>query len=134
MPVAVTGTQPPADESSLQPLCHVLTPVGCLGFGLDEDICDAELARLTQTNVRTAIILDSGSTDSGPSKLAHGTTSAPRSSYVRDLGKLLRLVHKYNVPLLFSSAGGDGSGKHVDEMLEVIGEVQGASDGCVPLR
>ncbi|ETN41222.1 uncharacterized protein HMPREF1541_03157 [Cyphellophora europaea CBS 101466] len=111
-----------------QPLCHVLTPVGCLGFGIDEDICDQELARLSQTNIPTAIILDSGSTDSGPQKLAHGTTSAPRSAYVRDLGKLLRLVHKYRVPLLFSSAGGDGSGKHVDDMLEVINEVQEVSD------
>lgn len=126
-PTPSTTTQPLADESALRPLCHVVTPVGCLGFGLDEDICDNELAQLTQTNVPTAIILDSGSTDSGPAKLAHGTTSAPRSAYLRDLGKLLRLVHKYQVPLLFSSAGGDGSGKHVDDMLDVIREVQEAS-------
>jgi hypothetical protein len=120
--------QPQADESNLEPLCHVVTPVGCLGFGVDEEIMDAELSQLTKTNIPTAIILDSGSTDSGPEKLALGSTSAPRSSYVRDLGKLLRLVHRYRVPLLFSSAGGDGSGKHVDEMVEVIREIQTASE------
>lgn len=124
---ATEVAQPRFDDSTLEPLCHIVTPVGCLGFGLEEDVCDAELAQLTQTNVPIAIILDSGSTDSGPGKLAHGTTSAPRSAYVRDLGKLLRLVHKYHVPLLFSSAGGDGSGKHVDDMLDVIKEVQEAS-------
>jgi hypothetical protein len=119
--------QPGADNGGLEPLCHVVTPVGCLGFGVDEDIMDAELSQLTKTNIPTAIILDSGSTDSGPEKLALGSTSAPRSSYVRDLSKLLRLVHRYRVPLLFSSAGGDGSGKHVDDMVEVIREIQAAS-------
>ena len=121
------------NNSSLQPLCHILTPVGCLGFGLDEDVCAAELAQLTLTNIPTAIILDSGSTDSGPGKLALGTTSAPRSAYVRDLAKLLRLVHRFGVKLLFSSAGGDGSGKHVDEILEVIREVVEAEQRYAPL-
>jgi hypothetical protein len=126
------SAEPRADEAgTLQPLCHIITPVGCLGFGLDEDLCAAELSRLTQTKIPTAIILDSGSTDSGPQKLALGSTSAPRSSYVRDLGKLLRLVHRFDVKLLFSSAGGDGSGKHVDEMLEVVREVVEAEEKLV---
>jgi hypothetical protein len=129
MPESTMITQPPADEAAqLEPLCHIVTPVGCLGFGLDEDVCDEDLARLSRTDVPTAIILDSGSTDSGPQKLALGTTSAPRSSYMRDLGKLMRLVHRYRVPLLFSSAGGDGSGKHVDEMVDVIKEIQDTSE------
>jgi hypothetical protein len=120
MPSAVA--QPADSTSDLQPLCHIITPVGCLGFGVDEEQCAAELRQVTQTNIPTAIILDSGSTDSGPQKLALGTTSAPRSAYVRDLGKLLKLVHEFKVPLLFSSAGGDGSGKHVDDMVEVVRE------------
>lgn len=115
----------PTPTANLQPLCHILTPVGCLGFGLDESLCAASLAELTATNIPTTIILDSGSTDSGPQKLAHGTTSAPRSAYVRDLGKLVRLVHRFGVPLLFSSAGGDGSGRHVDEMVGVVRECLG---------
>ena len=117
-----------ASSHGLVPLCHIVTPVGCLGFGVDQEIMDAELGRLTATGIPTAIILDSGSTDSGPTKLALGKTSAPRMAYVRDLGKLLPLVHKYRVPLLFSSAGGDGTGRHVDEMVAVIEEIQAASN------
>jgi hypothetical protein len=112
----------------LVPLCHIVTPVGCLGFGIDKDIIDAELERLIKTGIPTAIILDSGSTDSGPSKLATGSTSAPLFAYKRDLGHLIPLVHKYHVPLLFSSAGGDGSGKHVDDMVDVIEGIQETSD------
>jgi hypothetical protein len=111
----------------LVPLCHIVTPVGCLGFGIDKDIIDAELERLIKTGIPTAIILDSGSTDSGPSKLATGSTSAPLFAYKRDLGHLIPLVHKYHVPLLFSSAGGDGSGKHVDDMVDVIEGIQETS-------
>uniref|UniRef100_A0A0B7K8D5 Caib baif family enzyme n=1 Tax=Bionectria ochroleuca TaxID=29856 RepID=A0A0B7K8D5_BIOOC len=105
-------------------LCHIVTPVGCLGYGLDEDVCDAELARLRQeSDTPIAIILDAGSTDSGPARLALGQMAAPRSNYARDLTKLLRLCNKYNTPLLFSSAGGDGADDHVNEMTKVISEV-----------
>jgi hypothetical protein len=75
------------------------------------------------SNVPTAIILDSGSTDSGPSKLGLGDMSCPRSAYVRDLTKLLRLVDRFKVPLIFSSAGGDGSDDHVREMVRIIEEI-----------
>src|ERR1700742_4099282 len=89
-------------------LCQIVTPVGCLGYGFIESQVIAELGRLQSVPAPTAIILDAGSTDSGPSRLALGITAAPRGHYVRDLGKLLKLVAKYEVPLMFSSAGGDG--------------------------
>ncbi|CAH0046561.1 unnamed protein product [Clonostachys solani] len=109
-------------------LCHIVKPVGCLGYGLDEDVCDAELARLRQeSDTPIAIILDAGSTDSGPARLALGQLAAPRSNYVRDLTKILRLCNKYHTPLLFSSAGGDGADDHVNEMTKVISEVIGQS-------
>lgn len=108
---------------AMDPLCQIVTPVGMLGYGFDEDVVDAELAKLSSTSIPTAIILDSGSTDSGPSKLALGSMTSPRSSYKRDLRKLVTLVTKYDVPLLFSSAGGDGSNDHVDEMHSVIEEI-----------
>lgn len=94
-----------------------------MGYGFDEDLAEAELVKLVADPIPTAIILDSGSTDSGPSKLALGTMTAPRDSYKRDLIKLIRLVDTYKVPLLFSSAGGDGSNAHVDEMRAVIEEI-----------
>ena len=107
------------------PLCYIVTPCGMLGYGFDQDLADAEIAQLRASNplVPVAIILDSGSTDSGPSKLALGTMTCPRESYKRDLTKLLALVKQHEVPVLFSSAGGDGSNDHVDEMLQILEEV-----------
>ncbi len=104
-------------------LCQVVTPVGNLGYGFVESQVIAELERLASVPTPSAIILDAGSTDSGPSRLALGIMAAPRGHYVRDLGKLLKLVSKYKVPLVFSSAGGDGSDEHVDLMVDIIREL-----------
>lgn len=105
-----------------KPICQIITPVGMLGYGFDEKLTYHELTRLDPT-IPIAIILDSGSTDSGPQKLALGSMTSPRSSYVKDLSKLLKLVHKFNVPLIFASAGGDGTDEHVKEMEDVIAEI-----------
>lgn len=110
-------------QDDLVPACNIVTPVGMLGYGFNEDETANVLRGFTGTNVPTALVLDSGSTDSGPSKLALGAMSCPRQSYVRDLTKLTKLVHEFKVPLIFSSAGGDGSDDHVREMLEVLKEI-----------
>ncbi|KAK8025829.1 hypothetical protein PG990_003652 [Apiospora arundinis] len=105
------------------PVCHIVTPVGMMGYGFDEKLTETALESLVATGTPTAIILDSGSTDSGPEKLALGVTSCPRSSYYRDLSKLLKLVYEFHVPLIFSSAGGDGSDEHVKEISQIIEEI-----------
>ncbi|KAK1987597.1 hypothetical protein LZ30DRAFT_745661 [Colletotrichum cereale] len=106
-----------------RPVCHIVAPVGCMGYGFDENLVAQELAQLAPSNIPTAIILDAGSTDSGPEKLALGTMTCPRSAYVKDLTKLLRLVHNFRVPLIFGSAGGDGADEHVKLMEEIIEEI-----------
>ena len=111
----------PAAEA--HPLCHIITPVGCMGYGFDEKIAHHELSQLVPSGVPTAIILDAGSTDSGPQKLAIGSMTCPRAAYVEDLTKLLRLVHTFRVPLIFSSAGGDGTDEHVQVMNDIIEEI-----------
>ncbi|KAI1818654.1 hypothetical protein GGS20DRAFT_581409 [Poronia punctata] len=108
---------------NLDPVCHIVTPVGMLGYGLDEPATRAALSSLISTGVSTALILDSGSTDSGPSKLALGEMSCQRSAYTRDLSKLLKLVHDFKIPLLFSSAGGAGTDDQVEEIVKVIEEI-----------
>ncbi|KAH0438771.1 caib baif family enzyme [Colletotrichum camelliae] len=110
-------------DMDLKPICHIVAPVGCMGYGFDEDLAANELAQLVHTGVPTAIILDAGSTDSGPEKLALGTMTCPRSAYVKDLSKLLRLVHTFGVQLIFGSAGGDGADEHVVLMQEIIAEI-----------
>lgn len=115
----------PAISSSplLTPVCNVVTPVGMLGYGLHSDQTTAALVHKIRNGAPTAIILDSGSTDSGPEKLALGCMSVPRDAYTRDLRKLIELSWQFRVPLIFSSAGGDGSDEHVRELVGVVREV-----------
>ncbi|KAF2171344.1 hypothetical protein M409DRAFT_50799 [Zasmidium cellare ATCC 36951] len=115
---------PNALSARAAPLCHIITPVGMLGYGFNETETNDALAKAVGAHdAPVALILDSGSTDSGPSKLALGTTTCPRSSYVRDLRRLLRLGVKYQVPVLTSSAGGDGSDDHVELLTDIISEL-----------
>jgi len=107
----------------LTPICNIVTPVGMLSYGLDESQTASALIKVLRNGAPTAIILDSGSTDSGPEKLALGSMTSPRTSYVRDLTKLVRLAWKFHVPLIFSSAGGDGSDGHVQEMVKILEEI-----------
>jgi hypothetical protein len=115
-------------DPGLTPACHIVTPVGMLGYGLDEVATQDILAALVPTGVPTALILDSGSTDGGPSKLALGEMSCPRTAYFRDISKLLRLVHTFRIPLIFSSAGGAGTNEHVEDILKVIQEIVAKED------
>ncbi|CEI66192.1 hypothetical protein FVEN_g4410 [Fusarium venenatum] len=114
-----------------KPICQIVTPVGMLGYGFDEKLIHHELSILTSNGIPTAMIMDSGSTDSGPQKLALGSMSCPRSAYAQDLTKLLRLAHTFHVPLIFSSSGGDGTDEHVQIMQDIINEIteeEGNSD------
>lgn len=112
-----------AGQEPLKPICNIVTPVGMLGFGLHFDQTDSALASKIPNGAPTAIILDAGSTDGGPEKLALGKMTIPRETYIRDLKKLIPLVWKHKVPLIFSSAGGDGSDEHVEKMLDIVREV-----------
>ncbi|CZR67489.1 uncharacterized protein PAC_17388 [Phialocephala subalpina] len=94
-----------------------------LGYGFDEALTRDALRDLQSSNVPTALILDSGSTDSGPAKLALGVMTAPRSNYMRDITKLMCLSHDFHAPVLISSAGGDGTDEHVDAFLDIIKEI-----------
>lgn len=102
--------------ASAQALCHIVTPIGMLGYGVDTKQVDVALGRFTATGEPTALILDSGSTDSGPQKLALG-------AYVRDLRKLVASARKYRVPLLLSSAGGSGTNYNTREIVKIIEEL-----------
>jgi hypothetical protein len=119
----VNKTHPQTTESIFKPACNIVTPVGMLGYGLHADQTFDALTEKVHNGAPTAIILDSGSTDGGPEKLALGCMSAPRESYIRDLKKLIRLSWQFRIPLIFSSAGGDGSDEHVREMTDIVREI-----------
>ncbi|KEF59047.1 uncharacterized protein A1O9_03890 [Exophiala aquamarina CBS 119918] len=117
--VTTTG---PGNEGN-ERLCQIVTPVGNFGNGFVDSQVEAALESTTELSTPTAIILDSGSTDSGPSRLALGYLACPRSCYERDMNRLVNFGVKYKVPLLISSVGGDGSDEHVDEFLAIIREL-----------
>ena len=93
----------------------LLTPVGCVGYGYS----NAALYKGIALGA-TAIICDAGSTDSGPQKLALGTSTVPRESYVKDLCPMVDACFHHRVKVIISSAGGDGSDEHVDDFVDII--------------
>ena len=101
---------------------RIFTPVGMLGQGFNEQTFWRAIG-----NGVDAIILDSGSTDGGPGKLALGETSVPRARYERDLGILLKACHSHRIPILIGSAGGDGEDHHVDMFLDIISTIVSAN-------
>ncbi|KAG2175213.1 hypothetical protein INT44_007701 [Umbelopsis vinacea] len=101
----------------------ILTPIGMLGYGYS----DALLYKGLSMGAK-AIIVDSGSTDSGPQKLALGETTCPREAYVRDLSTILDACYHHRVKVLIGSAGGDGSNDHVDLFVDIIDEYSKKKD------
>jgi hypothetical protein len=93
----------------------IVTPVGSVGYGFDHP----RLYQAIEMGA-TAIICDAGSTDSGPQKLALGSSTVPRASYVKDLVVMLDAVYHHKVKMLVSSVGGDGSDEHVDDWVDII--------------
>ncbi|KAL7904477.1 hypothetical protein GGI35DRAFT_199887 [Trichoderma velutinum] len=126
---AHSADAPPGGVSTMagnpEPLCAIVTPMGMLGYGFDQQLLTRKLDELVggASPLNVAVIMDSGSTDSGPSKLALGTMTCPEESYRRDLTKLVRATINYKVPVLISSVGGDGSNEHVDLFVKMVQEI-----------
>jgi len=97
---------------------RILTPSGMLGYGFPIDHFKMGLALKPH-----AITIDSGSTDSGPQKLGLGEMTCSREAYVKDIEVLLEAQQATRIPVLISSAGGDGSNLHVDVFRGIIAEI-----------
>lgn len=93
---------------------RILTPTGMLGYGFPVDAFRKGLDRCPH-----AITVDSGSTDSGPQKLGLGQMTSTEQAYERDLEVLIDAGKAHGIPVYVSSAGGDGSGAHVDLFVEI---------------
>ena len=92
--------------------------MGIIGYGFSED----SFWLAVEGDV-DAIIADCGSTDSGPQKLARGTTTVTREAYHRDLDVMLAACSLRHVPILLGSVGGDGADGHVELFLKLIREL-----------
>ncbi|RDL34698.1 Uncharacterized protein BP5553_07826 [Venustampulla echinocandica] len=98
---------------------NILTPNAMLGYGYRLEHFWYGMNKYKPA----AIIVDSGSTDGGPYKLGLNKMTCGRESYIRDLTPMLQAVYFRKVKLLIGSVGGDGSTKHVKEMLDIVLEI-----------
>ncbi|KAK7414925.1 hypothetical protein QQX98_006250 [Neonectria punicea] len=105
----------PQDEDEFT----ILTPNAMLGYGYNADHFWYGIAKYRPA----AIIVDSGSTDGGPYKLGMGKMTCGRASYVRDLEPVLAACFHHKIKVLIGSVGGDGSNKHVAEILALVTEI-----------
>lgn len=96
----------------------VLTPTGMFGYGFP-----VEWFRKGLELKPDAIIADSGSTDSGPQKLGLGAMTCTRDAYMKDLSLVLEAGWELKVPVIISSAGGDGTNAHVDDFVEMARQI-----------
>ncbi|KAL1887980.1 hypothetical protein Sste5346_009862 [Sporothrix stenoceras] len=94
----------------------ILTPNAMLGYGYRLDHFWYGIEHYKPA----AIIVDSGSTDAGPYKLGMNKMTCSRESYIRDLSAMLDACYYRKIKVIVGSAGGDGSNKHVAEMLSFV--------------
>jgi len=93
----------------------ILTPAGMLGYGFPIDLFKKGIEMSPDV-----IVIDSGSTDSGPHKLGLGSMTCSREAYYKDLSIMLEAGYENKIPIFISSAGGDGTNAHVDNFIEII--------------
>jgi hypothetical protein len=98
---------------------NILTPNAMLGYGYNSDHFWYGITKYKPA----AIIVDSGSTDGGPYKLGMNKMTCGRGSYIRDLEPILAACFHHKVKVILGSVGGDGSNKHVKEMLSIVTEI-----------
>lgn len=99
-------------------LLRVLVPSGMLGYGFPLDNFNRGLAMNPDF-----ISVDSGSTDSGPQKLALGSMTCTRSAYTEEMEILIRAGLEHHIPVFISSAGGDGTNQHVEIFADIAREL-----------
>ena len=96
----------------------MLVPTGALGLGWDERALEAGLDAEPD-----AIVVDGGSTDSGPHYLGTGTSKYSRATTKAEWASLMAARAKADVPLVIGSAGTCGADDAVDWLLDITREI-----------
>ncbi|MGF7159120.1 hypothetical protein FHS85_000730 [Rhodoligotrophos appendicifer] len=96
----------------------VLTPTGTLGYGFG-----AEALKRGMSLSPHVIAVDAGSTDPGPHYLGAGEPLVSRFAMKRELTDLIEASRRAKIPLIVGSAGGAGTGAHVDWTLDIVREI-----------
>ena len=96
---------------------RVLIPSGVLGLGFEREALRRGVARKPH-----AIVIDGGSTDSGPFYLGAGVSKYSRASTKAEWRLLMEARAEAGVPLIIGSAGTCGTDAMVDWMIGITGE------------
>lgn len=113
--------------SSTEPICHIITPVGNLGYGFDNNGLHTLLRQLGASATPTALILNSSPEATRvPGGSSGGIPAGLRASYLRDVRKLLRCVGSYRIPLILNALFADGRDDQFRTMSEIVA---GAAEG-----
>lgn len=99
-------------------MLKILSPCGILGYGFP----DESLNKAIEIGV-DAIIVDAGSTDAGPHKLAENVSIVSRVSLENDMRRIIKASRVMGVPLIIGSSGGSGTNKNVDDTYKLVKEI-----------
>jgi len=99
-------------------MTRVLIPSGALGLNYDQAALERGIA-----NRPDIIVIDGGSTDSGPAYLGRGVSKYARASTKVEWAGLMAARAKAGVPLVIGTAGTCGADTAVDWMLELTQEI-----------
>lgn len=108
-------------------MTRVLIPSGALGLNYDPVALERGIA-----NKPDIIVIDGGSTDSGPAYLGRGVSKYARASTKVEWAGLMEARAKAGVPLVIGTAGTCGADTAVDWMLEITQEI--AAEQGRPLK
>jgi hypothetical protein len=112
------------------PTLKVLMPTGMLGGGFPAQTVNRGIELGAD-----AIVVDGGSTDSGPHYLGTGTAKTSRAAVATDLRILLVAARRAGIPLVVGSCGTSGTDACVDWVAQIADEIL-AEEGlsCVVAR
>lgn len=97
----------------------ILSPQGMLGYGVNESSVELSFEQF-DINV---VAVDAGSVDPGPNYLGQGKFFADETIVRRDLGILIDVARREDVPFIIGSAGGGGSQVQVNRVAKIITEI-----------
>lgn len=102
----------------MQDSIRVLTPTCTLGYGFNSDAFARGMSMKPDV-----IAVDAGSTDPGPHYLGSGESLVGRFSIKRELTQLIIAARQAGIPIIVGSAGGAGTKRHVDDVVQIVREV-----------
>jgi hypothetical protein len=94
---------------------RVIVPVGMLGGGFPAETITRGIAMGAH-----AIVVDGGSTDSGPYYLGTASAKTTESAVRRDLHILLTAAVEHQIPLIVTSCGTSGTDRGVDWISDIV--------------